>query len=152
MKQVLLLVGLFMSISLFSCDDDDDDKIVDSSELPVSARQFLTEHFAEVGIVSVQKDKDSYDVRLKNGFKVDFDLYGEWDEIDGFQQTVPSSIVELLPKAVSPYIMQNHTGFKVIKINRENYGYEITISNTNSDLRDLELKFDKEGIFIGIDD
>ena len=145
MKQVLLLVGLFMSISLFSCDDDD--KKVEYADLPANAQAFLFTHFADVDVVSIQKDNDGYDVRLKNGFSVNFDLDGEWDDVDGSQMPVPTSITALLPSTILAYIVQNYNDYKIVEVNKEHYGYEITLL----DKRELELKFDQRGNFLETD-
>ena len=53
---------------------------------------------------------------------------------------------EQLPAAAKLFIRQYFPGSSVVKIDKERYGYDIEISN------DLELKFDRKGRLLEMDD
>jgi len=145
MKKVLLALALlFGSFTFIACDDDDDKKL-SVDELPEIVQIFLQTHFSGQEVRLVEKDNDSYDVYLINGFKVEFNLSGEWDDIDGQTMAIPQSILDLIPESISDYVTEHYSGFHISEINKERYGYEIELNNG------LDLKFDSEGVFIGLD-
>ena len=96
------------------------------------------------GVVSAMHDRDftdnDYTVYLDNGVKVEFDGSGKWDSIKG---AVPSAVI---PAKIKNYLSQHYASFNVVKIDRKRYGYEVELNN------DLELKFDVNGNFLGLDD
>ena len=51
-----------------------------------------------------------------------------------------------LPAAATNFVKTNFPGTSIIKIDKERYGYDIELSN------DLELKFNKKGQLMNIDD
>lgn len=157
MKKSMTLALLFCaSTSLAACDDE---KLIPESELPALSRAFLKTHFNGVGIASIVMERDDltkdYTVWLNNGFEIDFERSGEWDEVDGHTATVPSSVVELLPPGIAAYVTENFTGHNIVKVNRELYGFEIGVRNAGAAAGasgTFELKFSPSGQFIGIDD
>jgi hypothetical protein len=56
---------------------------------------------------------------------------------------VPAALV---PAAILQYVKVNFAGCSVTKIDKEHHGYDIELSN------DLELKFNHQGMLVGIDD
>ena len=80
---------------------------------------------------------------LNDGSKIEFDKNGNWDSVDCKTQAVPNSLV---PASIRKYVKTNFRGQKIVKIDKESYGYEIELSNK------LELKFSKQGRLIEIDD
>ena len=90
-------------------------------------------------------DRD-YTVYLANGFDIDFTKFGNWDDVDGHVSPLPESILALLPETVSQYITNTFPNLSAVEVNREHYGYEIGLSG------DMDLKFDSNGRFIGMDD
>lgn len=146
MKKLLFtLSAVLLAFTFNACSDDDEDVTITKGDLPTVAQTFLDTHFAGQEITLIQKDNDSYDIYLKNGFEIDFTLSGDWDDIDGKTQSVPQSIVKLIPEAIPEYIAGQYAESYITEINKEPYGYEIELNG------DLELKFDSEGKFIGID-
>ncbi len=144
MKKLLFVFGLLAASFTFVACDDDDEKI-SVVDLPAKAREFLDTHFPGQETRLVEKDNDSYDVSLKNGFDIDFDLAGEWDDVDGHTQAIPQSIIDLIPEAIPAYVAEHYAGSVITEVNKELYGYEIDLDNR------IELKFDKNGTFLGID-
>jgi len=145
MKKTLFLLSLLAASFIFVACDDDDDTKVSVSDLPENAQLFLQTHFSGIEVRSVEKDNDSYDVYLINGFEVEFDLSGNWDDVDGGTQAVPQSIINLIPENISAYVSANYAQNYISEINKETYGFEIKLNSR------LELKFDANGTFLGID-
>lgn len=153
MKKILfssLLV--FLSMSLFiSCDDDDDDQVIPASELPVQAQAFVKEHFPNATYNRVERDDHPddnggiYDVYLSNGFDLEFDTKGLWVEVNGYSKQVPETIIALLPEGVPTYVKTTYPTLHIASIEKKLYGFEIELNN------DLDLMFNFEGAFLGID-
>lgn len=146
MKKNVFTLGLLIVALLFvSCDNDDDDVVLDIKDLPAMAKTFIDTHFPNEGVKMVSKDDDSYDVYLENGFELDFYLTGDWDSVDGRTVQVPESVVALVPEAIPAYLKQNYADQFIVEVNKEHFGFEIKLNNR------VELEFDKEGKFLRID-
>lgn len=151
MKKILLSsLLLVLSMSLFiSCSDDD--IIIQSSELPQAAQVFVSTHFNGATYLRIERDKKPdadgslYEVYLSNGFKVEFDTNGLWVEVDGEMQTVPASIIELLPEAIPNYVKATYPTQYIVSIDKKIYGFSIELNYG------LDLIFNHEGNFTGID-
>lgn len=142
----LTLLGFIFSF--VACSDDDDKKAT-YGDLPTKAQTFLETHFGgNSGILNITKDNDSYDV-IYDKFKIEFDLDGEWDSIDGTinrqSNAIPSTVIALIPSTIAEYVAVNYGEAKIIEVDREPWGYEIDLDNN------IDLKFDLDGKFIGKD-
>ena len=139
------MVALMSLIAVTTCFADD--KMILPEQLPAAAKEFLQTHFPDNGILFAQKDNDGlkkkFEVRLKDGTEVDFDKKGEWEKVDCKMKAVPAVLV---PEAIATYVNANFPGEMIVKIDKERYGYDIELSN------DLDLKFNKQGMLIGMDD
>ena len=60
-----------------------------------------------------------------------------------YAEKVPTALV---PAAIKQYVNSNYGNCMITKIDKERYGYDIELSN------DLELKFNRQGALIGMDD
>ena len=139
---LVTLVIALTSLTLISCSD----RIIPSEKLPAAAQSFLKEYFPDSPISYVKKEADltpTYEVVLQNGTEIEFNKKGEWDNIDCKRLAVPAA---LIPAAISEYVNANFPGQSIVKIDRETYGHEIEMANG------LELKFDKKGKLLHIDD
>jgi hypothetical protein len=148
MKKAVFYVTFFAVATLFvACEEE---KIIPASELPAISRTFVETHFPGVEITAVVKDTEvldrDYTVYLANGFDIDFTKSGNWDDVDGHVSPLPESILALLPKTISQHITNTFPNLSAVEVNREHYGYEIGLSS------DMDLKFDSNGRFIGMDD
>ncbi|WP_052081912.1 PepSY-like domain-containing protein [Porphyromonas macacae] len=118
-------------------DDDDDERPIDVSQLPSAARKFIRTYFNEADVVSVKEDNDdhkkSYEVRMRNGFKLEFDRNGEWKEVDGGRLAVPKGIV---PAKIEQFVSKKHPNISIVQISRNRYHYEVELANA------IEIKFD----------
>ncbi|MDR2982259.1 MAG: PepSY-like domain-containing protein [Puniceicoccales bacterium] len=139
-----LVVGLFATTSLRA----DDEKPVTPEQLPALAKTFVKENFADQKIVLVMHDKgwtsSKYDVTLSDGTEIEFSSGGEWLEIETKgAKALPESVI---PAAVLTYLKANHKDAPAKELAKKRYGYKVELRGG------LELKFSKEGKFIGYDD
>lgn len=121
-----------------------DDKPIPVEQLPATAKNFVQSNFAGRKIIYAEKDWNSYECRLDNGIKVEFDKKGTWKKVDC--EGIAAVPVALVPAAIQQYVNANFAGCSVTKIDKERYGYDIELSN------DIELKFNSQGALIGMDD
>jgi len=86
---------------------------------------------------------NEYDVVLNNGVEITFDYKGNLEEIDCKQQAVPDGIV---PEVIVNYVSTHFANAFIVKYKIERWGKEVKLNNY------VELKFDQQGNFLGIDD
>ncbi len=142
-KRLLFACALFAAFTTANAEE----RPIDAAQLPVAAQTFIKGHFANTGIAFAEEDMDfaskSYDVLMKDGSKLEFDSNGEWKEIDCEYTEVPAAVI---PQGIVTYVTSKHPGFKIVKISRKRYGYEVELSNK------LEIKFAHDCSLIGYDD
>ena len=116
MKKILFaLVAIFtLGISNAAADND---KLINKSELPVQAQQFIDAHFANVKLTYAKLERDfferSYEVVLADGTKIEFASNGSWRDVDCRYEEVPAAII---PQAIKEYVNNNYPGEKILKI------------------------------------
>ena len=146
MKKILLILVAVFSVGILAAVADND-KLINKSQLPKAAQEFIDAHFAGVDLLYAKEDCNilfnSYEVRLANGVKVEFSSKGNWEEVDGGQSAVPAAIV---PQHIKDYIEKNYAGERILVIEKNRNDYEVKLSNR------LELKFDKNFNIYDIDD
>jgi hypothetical protein len=147
MKKIFLTaIVLALSFTGVSCEDDDDNSSVHipSSELPAPAAAFLDTYFNDIDIVKVEKDVNSndeyYEVDLAGGIEVHFDQAGNWTEVDGNGQPIPTGFI---PDAIVTHVSENYQSQAIESIDKKSYGYAVDLLNGT------ELRYDQSGEFIG---
>ena len=120
-----------------------DDRPIPVEKLPAAAKEFVKTHFPKSKIIYAEKDWKRYETRMNDGTEIDFDSKGNWDKVDYKMTAVPEALV---PQAIAQYVASNFPDAVVTKIDKERFGYEIELSN------DLELKFNKAGVLLSMDD
>jgi hypothetical protein len=120
-----------------------DDTPIPVEQLPVAAKTFVQTHFQGKKILYAEKDWNSYECRLNDGTKIEFNRKGNWKKVDCHMTAVPAGIV---PETIQQYVTSNFPGTVITKIDKERYGYDIELSN------DIDLKFNYQGALIGMDD
>lgn len=146
-KVMMILMAAMFTVVGFSCDNDE--KVIKASELPMAARNFVDTHFASQTITRVTKDTEGsteYDVRLDNGFKLEFDKSGNWREIEGYGVEIPASILTELPEGISTYVNTNHSSQLITKLELNKTSYEVSLNGG------LEIIFNLDGGFVRYDD
>ncbi|MBQ9560817.1 MAG: PepSY-like domain-containing protein [Prevotella sp.] len=119
-----------------------DDTPISPQKLPTIAQQFVKKYFPKNKIVYAEKDLTSYEARLDNGAKIEFDKKGNWDNVEYKMKGVPAT---LIPVKIATYVKKKFPNTAITKIDKERYGYEVELAN------DIELKFNKAGTLIGYD-
>lgn len=145
MKKMLLLVMAIASLAIIpACAND---IMIPTKQLPKTAQEFLSTHFAGSSVVKAVHDREindnDYTVWLSDGSKVEFNGKGKWESVENKKSNVPDSVV---PAKIKEYVTTNYPSLGIVKIEKSLYGYEVELSN------DLDLKFDSDGNFQRIDD
>ena len=125
-------MGVFMLGTFASCD-----RMISPDKLPAQA------NFNGVNVLSVQRDGLGYDVILHDGTSLEFRHNGQWTKVDCGLNPLP---VGVLPANIAQYVSANFPANYATKIKYDDRRYEVDMNN------DLELRFDKNGMFIGADD
>lgn len=120
----------------------------DVQELPSSARELITKYYAKVGVNHIKIDsnvfgKKDFDVILNNGTELDFNNDGDLKEIDCGRNAVPDGLVL---KPIRDYVAKNFGGKKIVSMDIDSHSYDIELADG------LDLKFDRSGKFLRIDD
>ena len=143
MKQTRFLILAVLCLLVASVAKADDTPIP-VGQLPAAAKTFVQANFPAKKIIYAEKDWNSYECRLNDGTKIEFNKKGAWKKVDCQGMTaVPAAIV---PAAMQQYVNANFPGCVITKIDKERYGYEIELSN------DVDLKFNNQGQIIDFDD
>jgi len=146
MKKTLFLLTLLL-IGSFGAHAVDVDRIIKFEELPSNAQEFVTTHFPEESIrfvkMEIEVTKTEYTVRFENGTEVEFNSNGEWKELDGHSNCLPTGFIQ---ENILQYLEQKHQGYCIGEISKGKHKYDIELANG------LELIFNKEGEFLRYDD
>ena len=149
------MIGAFILSTLLvltSCSNDDNastnEVVIEANALPETAQNFVTTHFPDATYRRIEKqniaddDGSVYDVHLSNGFEIDFDINGNWTDIDGGQTAIPTAII---PEAIVNYVTTTYPSLFITTIEIEPTGYDVELSN------ELDLVFNPQGEFVRID-
>lgn len=143
MKKLLLVFTAFFA---FSSSLLATDKPIDIKQLPQTAQSFINKNFTNVKVSYATIDEEFMDTEYKvvfvDGSKIEFDKKGNWKEISAKTTNVPNTAV---PAAILSYITTNKPDAKILKLEKDRAGYEVSITGG------LELKFDNKYKFIRYD-
>ncbi|MBD1431394.1 PepSY-like domain-containing protein [Sphingobacterium sp. DN00404] len=147
MKMSLKITAMILLLFIVS-NASAQDKVISFAKLPTKAQTFVKKHFSENDVTTVIIDteyliKKEYEVRLKNGSKIEFNSDGEWEKIEMKGVALP---IQVIPLAISQYIHKSFPNTFVKEVKKQKNGYEVEISNG------LDLEFSKKGEFIRVDD
>ena len=171
MKKSVFFLAALVCMMMQSVTTFASDRIIPKEQLPAAAQTFIQKTFPGQTVSYAKIDFDgrkTYEVRLSNGTEVEFDKNGTWDKVDCNHSAVPANLVpaniatyvksnfpgativtvptNLVPANIATYVKSNFPGATIVKIDKERYGYDIELSN------DLELKFNKNGKMLRVDD
>ena len=144
----ILALGLPVFVSCSTDDDNSDETLIDAQELPEKAQDFVTTYFPEADYSRVERntvvenDGTLYEVDLTNNYEVDFNAEGDWVDVDGNGQEIPTAFI---PETMANYLAENYADLFISGIDSEPTGYEVELSN------DLDVKFDLDGNFLSED-
>ena len=142
MKQMKFFLVALLSLLVSNVALADDTPIPVES-LPAAAKTFVQTNFQGKRITYAEKDRNSYECRLDDGTKMEFNRKGVWKKVDCHVTAVPAAII---PQPIQQYVTTSFPGTIITKIDKERYGYDIELSN------EIDLKFNYQGVIIGMDD
>jgi hypothetical protein len=144
MKEFFAIGFVALVLLMTACSD----KPVMPAQLPVDITAFIQQNFPGQTISFAKKDLGitgwQYDVVLADGTQIDFDTDHMWDKIQCAMTT--SMPTALVPALILAHLQTNFPGAMILKIDKENYGYEIELANG------LELKYNQQGALMDMDD
>lgn len=142
MKNIVSVILIALGTSVFA-----QDKIVTFNQLPTKGQNFISKYFQKGQVSTVILDNDyiskDYDVVLTNGTKIEFDGKGNWKEVDGKRNAIPTTFI---PQSILNYVNKSFPNTKIIKIEKNRFSYDVELTNG------LDLEFDSKGNFVRIDD
>ena len=124
-----------------------EDVAITAQKLPQEAQKFLNLHYPQNKVLTATHDRDftdnDYTVYLDDGTKIEFNGSGKWESVKNHNGKIPASVV---PAKIQDYITAHFPALGIEKIEHKRYGYEVELTNG------LDVKFDLNGRFVGIDD
>ena len=143
MKKILALLVCLLTISTGVRADDD--RPVRFDQLPAKAQAYVKKYFPQEKVALAKMEKDFFDKKYEVIFassKVEFFKDGTWKEVDCKYSTVPEAVI---PEAILRYVKATYPDHKVVKIEKEDRGYEAKLANG------MKLEFDNKFNLIDID-
>lgn len=142
MKKVLFV--LLAAILVVGCEKE---TVLNEADIPAEITAYVKEHFPDNPIIQVVKDKDklstSYDVLLKDGFKLEFNGKKAVTSVESTtRQPLPDSVLQ---EAVLNYIRTNYPDNFAVKWEQDDRRQEVELDSS------LDLEFDLKGNFKCID-
>ena len=145
-KHIFLSLAVVMAACLFACSCSAKNTIVKVQDLPQAVQAFLAAHFTGTDVAVAIKDGNEYEIRMENGWELEFDNKGQWEKIDCQRDAIPASVTSTLPEAIVSYLNSNFEKAFVTEIARDRSGYDVELSNG------IDLEFTSKGRFKRIDD
>lgn len=104
-KMMMLMVFLASAVLAFSATKGSE-KPIPFEKLPKMAQEFIHTHFKGVKVVKceVESPWTQFDVRMANGYELEFDRAGNWTEIQKEKGGISSSILGVLPQRSYSYL------------------------------------------------
>ena len=129
MKKILALLVCLLTISTGVCADDD--RPVRFDQLPAKAQAYVKKYFPQEKVALAKMEKDFFDKK----YEVIFANSSKYS-------TVPEAVI---PEAILRYVKATYPDHKVVKIEKEDRGYEAKLANG------MKLEFDNKFNLIDID-
>ena len=121
-------------------------RIINFNELPKLGKDFIIKYFGSENVKHIISDDDyffnDYELVLTNGTEIEFNKDGEWKDIDGKKNRIPTAFI---PKEITSYVNKSFPNTGIVKIEKERFKYSIELTNG------LELDFNNKGKFLRID-
>jgi len=142
MKKLLFLVFMMTTFILTGCGKE---TILNENDIPTEIKTYVEKHFPGSKILQCVKDKDglelNYDVIIEGNFKLEFNKKKEIESIDGVTK-LPDSVI---PAKILTYVQTNYSSNFITDWDIDRNDQQIELDN------DIELKFNKSGDFLRID-
>ena len=139
MKKALAF-ALFIGIALANTSCNNDKKAL-------FINTFVKTYFPDTEVIANIKDGLDCDVTLSDYTQIGFDgnLFGklDWDEVDCRHASLSTTLV---PVEIANYVNRIHESQSIVKIAKDNRGWDIELSNG------IEIEFDKRFNVVDFDD
>ncbi|WP_297191865.1 PepSY-like domain-containing protein [uncultured Campylobacter sp.] len=132
--RVVALATLFCASSLFA------DMAVAPNTLPAKIHNFVKQHFKGANIMFAERDMTSFDIDLSDGTKIEFNINGDWTDIDGRYKAIPTTF---LPNAVVSKVKAAQPNAQIMEVDRTINGYKFKFNNM------MEVYTDANGNVVG---
>ncbi len=149
MKKIVLKLSMLLAVAftLVSCEKEE---LIKEENLPSIANTFLNEHFKEIRVVSVVKEKEGisgleYNVVLENGIDITFDDKGQWKDVEARIDTNPLTTTSFILTPIVNYVGTEYPSATINGIEKEKNGFDVELTNG------IDLKFNAEGVFQRVD-
>ncbi len=140
-KHTLLAAFLMLSFAMNA-----QDQVITSDEVPTAIKTYLSNHFPDQKIMRAEIDMEGfskrYEIRLQDGYKLEFDHKYRVLELDS-RKGLPESVI---PKRIRDYVKSNYPQQRVTDWEMDDGKQNVELDNG------LELEFDRKGNFLRIDD
>lgn len=124
----------------------------DQSQLPEAAKTLISKHFPTESFLYIAKVQEPYlnttlyKAYLTNGYKLKFDVNGNWFDLEADDRVLPASLVEdVLPQSIKTDINSKYAGQGIEGIEKSATGYEIEL------LSGTELFYNLDGSYLGME-
>lgn len=78
-----------MTVCVISCKCSAEDLLVSARDLPQTVQSFLASPFSNTSVAATIKEGNDYEIRMDNGWEMEFDHNGQWENIDCKRDEVP---------------------------------------------------------------
>ena len=116
-------------------------------KLPVKAQEFIKTYFKDYKVSYILTDKEfadvDYKVRFEDGTEIEFNAKGEWTDVSGKQNCIPTGFILT---EVTDYVNTVHQDACITDVEKEYNRITVELSNK------LELEFNSKGKLISYDD
>ena len=142
-KQILTFaVILLLGVTAFA-----QNGITKFKQLPAKSQEFIKTYFKDHTISYILTDKEfadvDYKVRFENGTEIEFNAKGEWTDVSGKQNCIPTGFILT---EITEYVNTVHKEVCITDVEREFNRITVELSNN------LELEFNSKGKLISYDD
>ena len=142
-KQILTLtIALFLSATAFA-----QNGTTKFEQLPAKSQEFIKTYFKDYKVSYILTDKEfadvDYKVRFEDGTEIEFNAKGEWTDVNGKQNCIPTGFILA---EITDYVKAHHKDMCITDIEKESKRITIELNNN------LEIKFNSKGKFISYDD
>lgn len=130
MKFLTLIFIFFLSLKA--------DVILSPQSLPNNIKDFLQKNFkAQIGLA--QRDDNTYEIALSDGTELEFDIMGEWKEIEARGTTIS---YEVLPPNIASILKNEFKNTTIKELERKINYYKVKFYNN------LEVIIDFNGTIL----
>lgn len=142
-KQILTLATiLLLGVTAFA-----QNGMTKFEQLPAKSQEFIKTHFSDYQVSFVLTDKEfadvDYKVRFENGTEIEFNAKGDWTDVSGKQNCIPTGFIL---KEITDYVNAYHKDACITDVEREFNRITIELNNK------LEIEFNSKGKLISYDD